>query len=76
VHARTPAQRLVVRSRRKEYPYRPRANVVIVRIKARKTKKEYRDDPGGEGEEIVQEITVCPACAARNGEKQSVDSPL
>ncbi len=34
----------------------------------KKLKKEYRDDPGGEGQEIVQEVIVCPACAANNGQ--------
>lgn len=31
----------------------------------KKTKKEFRDDPGGQGHEIVQEVIVCPACASK-----------
>lgn len=31
-------------------------------------KKEYRDDPGGEGQEIEKELIVCPNCAAKNGQ--------
>jgi hypothetical protein len=59
----------VVKRRSKEYPYRLRANVRIIRKKGKKKKKEYRDDPGGEGEEIVQEVIACRDCAARNGQK-------
>ena len=69
VSPRTPPQRLIVKKRRKKYPYRSRANV-IVRQSApdKKPKKVYLDDPGGEGQEIVQEVIVCPECAARNGQ--------
>jgi hypothetical protein len=64
----TPSHRLVVRRRTKQYPYRSRANVLVRRPEPRKKpKKEYRDDPGGEGQEIVREVTVCPVCAAKNG---------
>jgi hypothetical protein len=55
--------------RRKKYPHRARANVVgRKRPTDKKRKKEYRDDAGEEGPEIVQEVTVCPGCAARNGQ--------
>ena len=68
VPPRTPCQRLVLKQRCKHYPHRPRANVVVRKRTAdKKPKKESRDDPGGEGQEIVQEVTVCPDCAARNG---------
>ena len=31
--------------------------------------KDYHtDDPGGEGQEVVEEVIVCPACAAKNGQ--------
>jgi hypothetical protein len=66
----TPSQRIVVQSRRTQYPYRSKANVVVRKPESgrrRKTKKEYRDDPGGEGHEIVREVIVCPNCVARNG---------
>jgi len=69
VPPRTPCQRLVLKWRNKVYPHRSRANVVVRQRTANKQpKKEYRDDPGGEGQEIVQEVTVCPDCAARNGQ--------
>jgi hypothetical protein len=68
VPPRTAGHRLVVRRRAKHYPYRSRANVIVRRPEpGKKPKKEYRDDPGGEGQEIVQELPVCPACAAKNG---------
>jgi hypothetical protein len=62
----TPCQHLVVKRRSKEYPYRSRANVVVVSEPPKKRKKEYRDDPGGEGREIAKEVIVCPTCAAKN----------
>ena len=67
VPRRTPCQRLVLKSRTKMYPYRSRANVVVVHEPPKKPKKEYRDDPGGEGEETVNEVIVCPSCAALAG---------
>ncbi|OAI48427.1 hypothetical protein AYO44_06850 [Planctomycetaceae bacterium SCGC AG-212-F19] len=69
VPPRTPPKRLVVQKRHKEYPFRSRANVVIFTTPEGKHKKEYRDDPGGEGQEIGQELIVCPDCAAKNGQK-------
>jgi hypothetical protein len=64
----TPAHRLILSRRSKAYPHRSRANVVFRKRKDdRKPKKEYRDDPGGEGQEIVREVTICPTCAGRNG---------
>ncbi len=68
VPPRTPCHRLVVQWRRKHYPQRPRANVVHWRTPDKKRKQEHRDDPGGEGQEIVQEVMVCPDCAAKNGQ--------
>jgi hypothetical protein len=63
-----PAQLLVLQRRQKKYPYRSRANVVVrQRADDKKPKKEYVDDPGGEGLEIAREVTVCPTCAAGNG---------
>jgi len=64
VPARTPSQHVVLEQRSREYPYRTRANVIVRKPKdGKKTKKEFRDDPGGEGHEIVQEVIVCPTCA-------------
>ena len=64
---RTPSHRLVLSRRGKKYPHRFKANVVRVRPTRKVPKKEFRDDPGGEGQEIAGEVTVCPGCAARNG---------
>src|SRR5262249_30673384 len=70
VPPRTPSQRLVLQRRGKKYPHRSRANIVVrQREDDKKPKKEYVDDPGGAGQEIVREVTVCPACAARNGRR-------
>jgi len=63
----TPAQRVVVQTRPKQYQYRAKANRVVRLIESGKKKVVYIDDPGGVGREIVREITVCPACAAQAG---------
>ncbi len=69
VPPRTPGHHLVLKRRSKKYPYRSRANVVVRKHTTdKKPKKEYRDDPGGEGQETVQEVIACPACAAQNGQ--------
>jgi hypothetical protein len=68
VPPRTPCQHLVLKRRSKKYLYRSRANVVVVHEAGKKPKKEYRDDPGGDGQEIVKEVIVCPACAVKNGQ--------
>jgi hypothetical protein len=57
----------VLKRRRKEYPCRPRANAFLRSNEAGKRKEYPTDDPGGEGQEVVEEVIVCPACAARNG---------
>ncbi|MBS2028496.1 MAG: hypothetical protein JST54_11370 [Deltaproteobacteria bacterium] len=46
-------------TRPRTYPARADANVVWIDGKAR-----TRNDPGGQGEEIVREVKLCPACAA------------
>jgi hypothetical protein len=56
----TKAHHLIVESRFKRYPPRPKANHFTDQKKS-----QWRDDPGGEGCEIVREILVCPDCAAR-----------
>jgi hypothetical protein len=68
VPPRTPCHHLVLKRRSKEYPHRSKANVVVVKEPPKKPKKEYRDDPGGDGQEIEKEMIVCPTCAAKNGE--------
>jgi hypothetical protein len=64
-----PAQRVVVRTRAKKYPYRPEVNRVVRLDRRGKPKVIFVDDPGGVGREIAQELVVCPACASgRNGD--------
>jgi hypothetical protein len=58
----------VLKRRRKEYPYRSRANAFVRTNEAGKRKEHYTDDPGGEGQEVVEEVIVCPDCAAQNGQ--------
>jgi hypothetical protein len=48
----------VVETRRREYPFRSKANQFRKDGKVEKT-----DDPGGVGREIVREILVCQACS-------------
>ena len=48
---------LVVETRTKVYPYRPKANVFW-----RFGKQEFRDDFGGTGSETVREVRVCRPC--------------
>jgi len=63
----TPRQHLILKRRSKKYPYRARANKFFRTTDAGKRKEYHTDDPGGEGQETVQEVFVCPDCAARNG---------
>jgi len=58
VPANTRSYRVVTETRRKEYPWREKANVFV-----RDGKTEKRDDPGGRGVEIARELLVCPVCA-------------
>jgi hypothetical protein len=67
VPPQTPSHRLVLRRRRKAYPHRSRANTFVRTNEVGKRKEYHTDDPGGEGQEAVEEVLVCPACAARNG---------
>ena len=70
VPARTPSQRLVLNWRRKEYPYRSRANTFIRTTETGKRKEYHSDDPGGKGQEVAKEVIVCPACAAQQNGPQ------
>jgi len=65
VPPRTPAIHLVVKWRSTEYPSRPKVNT-FVQTESNKRKVFHSDDPGGHGQEIVQEVIVCPECAATN----------
>jgi hypothetical protein len=64
----TPCHRLVVKRRSKEYSYRSRANTFVRTDEKGKRKEHHTDDPGGEGQEIVREVIVCPDCATKNGQ--------
>jgi hypothetical protein len=64
VAPRTPAARVVVRRRPRQYPYRPNANVFYRPDDAGKRKEHVMPDPGGVGWEIEREALACPACAA------------
>jgi hypothetical protein len=59
---------LVLKRRSKQYPYRSQANTVVRITEAGKRKEYHTDDPGGQGQEVVREVIVCPACAAQNGQ--------
>ncbi|MCI0702787.1 MAG: hypothetical protein L0241_17030 [Planctomycetia bacterium] len=62
---RTPAARVVVRQRPKQYPFRLHANI-FWRLNDEGKRKEHKtNDPGGVGWEIAEEVLACPNCAAR-----------
>ena len=65
VPARVPVSKVVVETRRKEYPRRKK---VHWRPHAEDPKDRWADDPGGESVETVRELWLCPRCgaAARN----------
>jgi rubredoxin len=63
VPPRVRAARVVVRQRTKQYPYRPRANVIYRPDHNGKVKEYEIDDPGGTGWEIAKEALACPICA-------------
>ena len=68
VPPQTPGHRLVLRRRAKAYPHRSRANAFVRTNEVGKRKEYHTDDPGGEGQEVVEEVIVCPGCASRNGQ--------
>jgi hypothetical protein len=63
VPPRTSAQRIVVSTRVKKFPFRSQANRIVRLNEKGKRKVTFVDDPGGLGSEIVRELMVCPACA-------------
>lgn len=65
VPPRTPSHRIVVKQRAKKYPYRKEANRVIQVNENGKLKEKKIDDSGGKGQEIAEEIIVCPECASK-----------
>ncbi len=68
VPPRTPCHHVVVKRRSKKYPYRSQANFFVRLNDAGKRKEYHTDDPGGEGQEIVQVVIACQECALRNGQ--------
>jgi hypothetical protein len=62
VPPRTRVRRLVLDRRTRQYPARPRVNLVV-----RDGKEHRTDDPGGKGHEVAREVFVCPACASKHG---------
>ena len=78
-----PAQRIVLATRPRAYPFRREVNrkpakhpnrraAAVARALAQpedrcEPKKDPRDDQGGRGREIVREALACPACAAACG---------
>jgi len=63
---RVRAQKIAVRRRSKQYPYRKDANRFYRTNENHKRKEKVTDDPGGAGMETIKEVTVCPTCAASN----------
>lgn len=68
--AGTPSVTLPIQTRARTYPKREDAQPGLPRRgkNGRKIPRKYlepRDDPGGQGREIVREQRCCPACAAR-----------
>jgi hypothetical protein len=61
----TPAQRVIVRTRVKKYPFRSAANRIVRVSENGKRKERFIDDPGGVGWEAVRELLLCPSCASR-----------
>jgi hypothetical protein len=66
VPPRTPCQHVVVKRRSKEYPYRSRANTFVRTNEPGKRKEYHTDDPGGGGQEAVQEV-IAHLFSASNG---------
>jgi len=64
-----PSHRIVVETRPKRYPHRPKAYRLVRRRKSGKAERVFVDDPGGVGREIVREAIVCPECALQRGER-------
>jgi hypothetical protein len=63
----TPARHVIAETRDKHYPRRPGAHQAVLLTRNGRRKSKQVDDPGGNGEEIVEELLVCPACAREHG---------
>ncbi len=55
-----PSVKLTVKTRNTNYPHRTKVNKFKIT-----GRKKIRDDAGGSGSQIVNEITVCPDCASQ-----------
>ncbi len=53
---RVNSQRIVAKTRYREYPRRKEVHP------ATRGRKKFKDDPGGTGKEIVKEVIACPKC--------------
>jgi hypothetical protein len=62
--SRTPCHKVVVERRAKRYPMREGVFRVVEHSKEGRKRVVLKDDPGGEGFEIVREAIACPRCAA------------
>jgi hypothetical protein len=64
----TPAHKLILKTRTTIYPKRPKVFACWKRVRDG-TKFTRTDDPGGVGQQIVREVTVCLQCAKANSMK-------
>lgn len=62
VGPRVPARRLVLETRERIYPRRPKSKKVWVK-KDGKWKRDWEPDYGGVGVETVREAMACPECS-------------
>ncbi len=67
----TPAKKVVLTTRPKNYEYRREVNRFSYYDEDGQKQVEYRDDPGGQGYEIVREVTACPNCEMKHNETSS-----
>lgn len=56
---RVPCHRVTVATRLAVFPVRPHTQRFV-----HEGRVKWNDDPGGEGPQIVRELSVCPGCAA------------
>jgi len=64
------ATRFALKTRVKQYPYRPKANPgfqtkngqVLKPLRKSRKRSDRIDDPGGRGIELIKEVFACRAC--------------
>lgn len=64
VKAGTACKMVTVARRWFQHPYRQKVNKLLV-IEEGRRKKEWIDDPGGEGYQITREVKACMECSVR-----------